>query len=85
MSDKLNASRRSLLKLASIALAAIPVAAVAAKTEGLRAAMKYKDTPEGGNKCDNCIQFVAPNACKVIPNDNEISPNGWCQVWAKKA
>jgi hypothetical protein len=28
---------------------------------------------------------TAPGSCKVIPNDTEISPHGYCMAWAKKA
>lgn len=86
----MNPSRRKMLKFGGIALAAIPVVAVAAKNDGVRASMKYKDSPEGQNKCANCNLFVpgaSPTdlgACKVFPGDTEISPNGWCIAWAKK-
>lgn len=82
--------RRKVLKMGGVALASIPLIAVAAKNEGVRASMKYKDTPEGDKKCSNCNLFV-PGAsptdlgsCKVFPGDTEISPNGWCIAWAKK-
>lgn len=86
----MNPSRRKVLKMGSMALAMIPVVAVAAKNDGIRASMKYKDSPEGDKKCANCNLFV-PGAsptdlggCKVFPGDTEISPNGYCMAWAKK-
>jgi len=91
MKDSINQSRRSLLKLGSIAVVMMPVAAFAAKNDALRKAMKYKDTPEGDKKCSTCMQFVpGKNAsdlggCKVFAGDTEISPNGYCSAWAKKA
>ncbi len=63
----------------------------AATNAKLRAALKYQGKPEGDKKCANCMQFVpgAPakglGGRKVIPGDTEISPQGYCAAWAKKA
>jgi hypothetical protein len=46
-------------------------------------AMKYQDKPNADQRCDGCMQFVAPSSCKVV--DGTISPSGWCMAWAKKA
>jgi len=87
----MNESRRKMLKLSGLALAMIPVVAVAAKNEGIRKSMQYKDTPEGDKKCSGCAQFIPGKTekdlggCKVFPGDTEISPNGYCMAWAKKA
>jgi len=91
-----HAPRRRLLKLGSAAIAlaavaAIPNQAQAAINAALRAALKYQGKPEGDKNCANCVQFVPgasakePGGCKVIPNDSEISPQGYCAAWAKKA
>jgi len=87
----MNQSRRNMLKMGGMTLALIPIVALAAKNDGIRTSMKYKDTPEGDKKCIDCNLFVpgasptAPGGCKVFPNDTEISPNGYCIAWAKKA
>lgn len=86
----MNPSRRTLLKAAGLTLAMIPVVAVAARNEGMRASMKYRDTPEGDNRCATCNLFVpgksadAPGGCTIFPGDTEVSPNGYCVAWAKK-
>lgn len=77
-------SRRNMLKYGGLSLAMIPVVAMAAKNEGMRSSMKYKDSPEGDKQCSNCVQFVEPNACKIFPGDNEVSPKGYCVAWAQK-
>lgn len=91
-----HARRRRLLKLGSAVIALAAIAAIsnradAAINAALRAALKYQGKPEGDKNCANCVQFV-PGAsaqelggCKVIPNDTEISPRGYCAAWAKKA
>ena len=83
-------SRRAMLKLGVVTLAAIPVVALAAKNDGMRTSMKYKDTPEGDKRCDNCVQWVPGKTpkdlggCKLFPGDTEVSPGGWCVAWAKQ-
>jgi len=89
-------SRRRALGVAVNVVAALPVIALfsreayAANNAALRKALQYQDTPKGDAKCANCVQFVPGAAatdkgkCKAIPNDDEISPNGWCAVFAAK-
>lgn len=79
-----------MLKLGGVALAMIPVVALAAKNDAMRSAMKYKDSPEGEKNCSNCVQFVPGKSptdmggCKIFPGDTEVSPKGYCVAWAKK-
>lgn len=44
-----------------------------------QASVQYQDQPHGAQKCANCIQFIQPNACKVV--EGVISPEGWCALW----
>ena len=91
MKDTINQARRNMLKLGSIAVVMVPMAAIAAKNEPLRKAMKYQDTPNGDKKCSNCMQFVPGKTptdlggCKVFAGDTEIAPEGYCNAWVKKA
>jgi hypothetical protein len=43
----------------------------------------YQDTPKDDQKCSNCSLFQEPNACTLV--DGEISAEGWCKFWVKKA
>jgi hypothetical protein len=90
-----NAMRRRFLKAGSV-LAMIPVIGVsdganAATNASLRTSLKYQGKPEGDKNCANCAQFVPGatakdlGACKIIPGDTEISPQGYCIAWTKKA
>lgn len=87
----MNPSRRKMLKAGGLTLAMIPVVAMAAKNDAMRASMKYKDSPEGDKSCSNCVQFVPGKSptdlggCKIFPGDTEVSPKGYCVAWAKKA
>lgn len=88
--------RRQFLKLGGAALAMIPMIvasgrADAATNASMRTALKYQDKPQDGKDCAACMHFVpgasakAMGSCKIIPNDTEISPQGYCMAWAKKA
>ena len=46
--------------------------------------VQYQAKPKGEQRCDNCINFIAESkTCKLV--DGQISPEGWCSLWAKKA
>lgn len=87
--------RRQFLKMGATTLAMLPVLAAfgradAATNASMRTALKYQGKPAGDKSCSNCMQFVpgptanALGGCKVLPGDTEISPQGYCTVWAKK-
>ncbi|MDZ7594677.1 MAG: hypothetical protein U0932_08505 [Thiobacillus sp.] len=46
--------------------------------------VQYQAQPKDGQKCDGCLHFIAgSNACTLV--EGQISPDGWCILWAKKA
>jgi hypothetical protein len=79
-------SRRVVLTgtaLAVGATAAVRVVSPAMAQEKMsQADAKYQGTPKGDQRCDGCMLFQPPNACKVV--QGEISPSGWCQLFVKK-
>ena len=85
-------TRRAWLRNAALALAAIPASAItrtadAATNAAMRAQFAYQDGPKDSLRCSACLEFVpgkdehARGGCKVIPGDDEISPDGWCTAW----
>jgi hypothetical protein len=87
--------RRKFLKIGGAALAMIPVMvatnrAYATQNAQMRTSLKYQAKPEGDKSCANCMQFVPGKtpkdlgSCKIMPNDTEISPTGYCIGWTKK-
>ena len=89
---KTNFNRRRLLKSAALAFAWIPLVAVtheagASSNPAMRTKVKYQDVPMDGKDCSSCLEFIPgksdrdPGRCKVIPDDDEISPNGYCSLW----
>ena len=79
-------SRRVVLTGTALALgaaaAATAVPQAAAQEKLSQADAKYQGTPKGEQHCDGCVNFQPPNACKFVQGD--ISPSGWCQLFAPK-
>jgi hypothetical protein len=79
-------SRRVVLRHTVLALGvAVPgvVATRAAAQQKIsQSAAQYQPQPKGQQRCDNCVNFQAPNACKFVQGD--ISPSGWCALYAAK-
>ncbi len=92
MTDPQEISRRRMLTIAAGAagmsigaatIVGIPTRARAqAAAKVSQKAVKYQDTPKGGQHCDNCLHFEAPSSCKIV--DGTVAPQGWCMVYAKK-
>jgi hypothetical protein len=79
-------SRRLVLTGTALALGAAAattaVSQSAAQQKISQADAKYQSTPKGDQRCDRCINFQPPNACKFV--QGTISPSGWCQLFAPK-
>ena len=59
-------------------------AAPAATSKVSPASVQYQAQPKGEQKCGSCLNFVAEsNTCKLVAG--QVSPEGWCSLWAKKA
>jgi hypothetical protein len=43
----------------------------------------YQATPKGDQNCAGCSLFKSPSSCILV--DGNISPNGWCRFYRKKA
>jgi hypothetical protein len=54
-----------------------------AQSKVKKAIAKYQDKPKNGQKCSDCRFFRPPKACQLVEGD--ISPDGWCSFFAKKA
>jgi hypothetical protein len=74
-------SRRSLLRSAvgAIGVVAATLNTALAQPKISKVAVNYQDHPDGDKRCDKCIQFQPPNACKVV--DGSISPQGSCRIF----
>jgi hypothetical protein len=85
--DRPRISRRVVLTTAALSLGAATAATVvlqaAAQTKLNQADAKYQTTPSGDHRCESCANFQPPNGCKFVQGD--ISPHGWCQLFAAKS
>jgi hypothetical protein len=79
-------SRRVAFTRTALALGASAAAAVvlqaAARQKISKEDAKYQSTPKGDQRCDGCISFQPPSACKFVQGD--IIPSGWCELFASK-
>ena len=82
-SDK-RASLRGLIRtgLGVLAAGAMMGRATAQDQKIAQNLVQYQPTPKDGNRCDHCVNWVAPNACKIVLGT--IAPAGWCVAFAPK-
>jgi hypothetical protein len=80
--NKSGFSRRTVLIAAAGAAPLLALTGGQAQAKIAQTAVKYQTMPKDGHQCDGCVQFVAPNSCKLV--DGDISPTGWCSLWVKK-
>jgi hypothetical protein len=84
-------ARRALLEAgaaigAALAAAALPSVAAEPTTPEAdkikQVDAKYQNRPNGQQRCEICLQFEAPNRCKIV--QAPINPKGWCQFFAAR-
>jgi hypothetical protein len=76
-------TRRVVLQAGVFAIAAGLAGRATSQTKIAQNLVQYQDKPKGDQQCDKCMQFEAPNSCKVV--DGKISSQGWCIAFAPKA
>ncbi|MDE8345575.1 MAG: hypothetical protein POH28_05280 [Acidocella sp.] len=84
MNDK-PASRRIALKTGLGLLAATGAVALGSQARAQSAkadpsTVGYQTKPSNGQQCSGCVQFIAPNACKIV--SGTIAPTGWCELYS---
>ena len=99
MNDVTKPTRRQLLKMGGLAVAALPVvgfsgSAFATQNTAVRTALKFQNHPNGDKQCDRCVNFIpnkdkpkdtgAVHGCKLYPGDTEINPTGYCMGFVAK-
>ena len=71
--------RRSLFQGAAAGILAAATHPAPAQPKISKIAVNYQDHPDGNKRCDKCIQFQPPDACKVV--EGTISPQGSCRIF----
>ena len=85
MNDTNKTSRRVVMRTGLGLLAAGAAVAGTARAQDVKIAknlIQYQDAPKDGLECDKCVNWVAPNACKIV--EGTINPKGWCVAYAPK-
>ena len=77
-----NLTRRNVVVLLGPALLGATAAAKAEQEKASQDSVHYQTTANNGQDCDDCYQFLKPNACRMVRGD--INPHGWCKLWTKK-
>ena len=80
----LRISRRTAFRAFALSAAALAAAIpqASARQKISQADAKYQGTPKDDQRCDGCISFQPPSACKFVQGN--ISSSGWCQLFAPK-
>ena len=81
-------SRRALVE-GALGIAAVASRPLASAGQELSEAEKiphadalYQLSPKGQQRCAICLQFEAPDHCKIV--QSPIYPGGWCQFFAAR-
>ena len=75
-------TRRRVLKAGlAVAGGVVAISASAKAQDKIAPAMvQYQPTPKDGNKCSTCVNFEAPDQCKIV--SGKVHPDGWCIAFA---
>jgi len=82
-------TRRALIARLALAGAVASGMAVAARRATAATAklspreIGYQASPKGPARCELCVNWQAPNGCKLVAGP--ISPSGWCGLFVRKA
>ena len=84
MDRTVKTSRRGMMKVGfGLAAAAGFAAAGTARAQDQKieqSLVQYQEMPKDGAECDKCVNWMAPNACKIVAGT--INPKGWCVAFA---
>jgi len=73
-------TRRAALKIGACAAAFIGLGATRAQAKSSQAAVAYRNSPSGRQRCANCSWFEPPSGCSVVKGP--VSARGWCNIWS---
>ncbi len=84
MKDANKVSRRFVLRGVVAAASAAPILLSnrMAYAKVAKQSVSYRETPNGGNSCAICGNFVAPSSCLLV--EGSINPDGWCGLFKAK-
>jgi hypothetical protein len=78
--DKAMRTRRAVLKIAGAAAALFGLSVTRAQAKSSQGSVAYRNTPNGRQRCADCVYFEVPNACSAVRGP--VSARGWCNIWS---
>jgi hypothetical protein len=85
MDDTTKQTRRGVMKAGLMLATAGAAVAGTARAQDQKiepSLVQYQQMPKDGAECDKCVNWVPPNACKIV--SGTINPKGWCVAYAPK-
>ena len=78
-------SRRMLLRGSGCGVIATigGICGAAAQQQVTKQVVAYQDQPNGDKRCERCVQFQPPTACKVV--QGPVRPEGFCRLFVVRA
>jgi len=85
MMQNKSTTRRGALKTGLAIVAGTGAVAMGTKAQAQSAkadpsTVGYQTKPSNGQQCSGCVQYVNPNACKIV--SGVIAPTGWCELYS---
>lgn len=80
---KIGVSRRKLIATVAAVAPFLALSATGARAKTAQAAAGYSPSSNSDRRCNGCNYYIAPNSCKIV--DGSVSPNGVCNLFAKKS
>lgn len=75
-------TRRKILQAGLGAIGGVVAIRAQAQEKIAQAQVQYQTQPKDGQKCSLCVNFEAPNSCKIVAGT--ITPEGWCIAFGPK-
>ena len=75
-------TRRQVLRAGLAAVGTVAAVSARAQDKIAQSMVQYQTMPKDGAKCSLCVNWVAPNSCKIVAGT--INPDGWCVAFAPK-
>jgi hypothetical protein len=80
--DNSTTTRRTVLAAGLAAIGGVASLRAEAQEKIAQNLVQYQATPKDGAQCNKCVNWVEPNACKIV--SGTIAPSGWCVAYAPK-
>jgi High potential iron-sulfur protein len=77
------ATRRQILRGGLVIAGGVIAVSARAQEKIQQSQVQYQQTPNKGQKCSTCVNFIAPSSCQIV--SGTIHSEGWCIAYAPTA